>query len=91
MPNEIQEFKPPSGAQRFPDDAQWKNKFGVRSESSGKVYVVSQNKQTGKWGCSCPGYLIHRKCKHLVDGCGLSLLQIHGYAQLAEKKRDRMG
>ena len=58
----------PNGSQvpALPDNDQWTNRFEVRSESSGRVYVVSQNKKKRHWGCSCPGWRTHRKCKHLT-------------------------
>jgi hypothetical protein len=74
----------------LPDNGQWTNRFEIRSESSNRVYVVAQNKETGKWGCSCPGYCSKRKCKHLISGCGLSEGDIHGNARIAEKKREKM-
>jgi len=49
----------------LPDNAQWKHRMQIKSESSGRVYVVSQNKASGGWGCSCPGWITHRTCKHL--------------------------
>lgn len=74
----------PEGAIRLPDNDQWHNRFEIRSETSGRKYVIAQNKRTGQWGCSCPGYRIPkhgvRYCKHLQNGCGLSLAQIHGNA-----------
>ena len=48
------------------DNAQWENRFHVRSASSSRKYVVSQNKSKRHWGCSCRGWTIHRKCKHLT-------------------------
>jgi len=62
----------------LPSNAQWENRFEIRSESSNRVYIVAQNKKTGCWGCSCPGYLSHRRCKHLMNGCGLNESEIHG-------------
>lgn len=50
----------------LPDNTQWKNRFEINSASSDRVYVVAQNKNAGYWGCSCPGWRIHRKCKHLA-------------------------
>ena len=52
-------------ASDLPDNGQWTNRFEVRSESSGRVYVVAQHKAKRHWGCSCPGWRRHRKCKHL--------------------------
>lgn len=55
----------PPGATILEDNAQWKNRFEVRSETSDRVYIVSQNKARGHWGCSCPAWRTRRKCKHL--------------------------
>jgi len=49
----------------LPDNAQWKNRFEIRSASSNRVYIVSQNINKGHMGCSCPGWRRHRNCKHL--------------------------
>ncbi len=49
----------------LPDNDQWENRFEIRSESSNRIYVIAQNKKKRHWGCSCPGYKIHRRCKHL--------------------------
>lgn len=54
----------------LPNNDQWQYRFEVRSESSGRVYIVSQNIKRKHWGCSCPGYRRHRNCKHL-RACGL--------------------
>jgi len=47
------------------DDKVWENKFYVKSESSDRLYVVSQNIKKRHWGCSCPAYRTRRQCKHL--------------------------
>lgn len=73
----------PAGSKKLPDNGQWTNRFEIKSESSNRIYIVAQNKSSGQWGCSCPGYLTKRKCKHLTQGCGLSLSQIHGNGQIA--------
>jgi len=49
----------------LPDNSQWTNRFKIGSESSDRVYVISQNKSKRFWGCSCPAWRVHRKCKHL--------------------------
>ena len=49
----------------LPDNAQWKNRFEIKSESSNRIYVIAQRKTDSSWGCSCPGWKRHRTCKHL--------------------------
>ena len=51
---------------RLPDNAQWQNRFEIRSESSDRIYIVAQNKAKRHWACSCPGYRRFRHCKHLA-------------------------
>ena len=75
-------IKPPSNAISLPDNDQWDCRFQIKSESSNRLYIIARNKQTKKFGCSCPAYLTRRKCKHLIDGCGLSTSQIHGYGSI---------
>jgi len=61
----IAKVKPPSTAIMLPPNNQWTNRFKIVGES-GRFYIIAQNKKRGHWGCSCPGYLRHRKCKHLT-------------------------
>lgn len=49
----------------LPDGPQWVNRFQIKSSSSNRLYVISQHKTKRHWGCSCPAWLIRRKCKHL--------------------------
>ena len=49
----------------LPDNKLWKNRFEIRSASSDRVYIVSQNIAKGHMGCSCPGWRRYRTCKHL--------------------------
>lgn len=49
----------------MPDNAQWTNRMSIRSESSDRMYTVSQNKSGKFWGCSCMGWIRHKNCKHL--------------------------
>jgi hypothetical protein len=49
----------------LPDNDQWQFRFEIRSESSNRIYTVAQHKIKKYWGCSCPGWKIHRNCKHL--------------------------
>lgn len=50
----------------LPDKKLWTNRFEIRSESSNRVYIIAQHIEKQHWGCSCPGWKIHRKCKHLA-------------------------
>ena len=47
------------------DNDAWIHRTEVKSETSNRVYVVSQHAAKRFWGCSCPGWRAHRKCKHL--------------------------
>ena len=58
-------LRPPPGSEKLPDNGEWCNRFEIRSESSDRVYVVSQHKTKRHWGCSCPGWRSRRTCKHL--------------------------
>lgn len=49
----------------LPDNAQWTNRFEIKSESSNRLYVIAQHKAKKHWGCSCPSWRIRRTCKHL--------------------------
>jgi len=51
---------------RLPDNSQWTNRFKIKSASTNKVYIIAQNKARGHFGCSCPGWIYHRNCKHLA-------------------------
>jgi hypothetical protein len=43
----------------------WINRLEIKSESSNRLYIVSQHARKRYWGCSCPGWRAHRQCKHL--------------------------
>ena len=49
----------------LPDNDKWQNRFEVHSETSDRIYIIAQHKELKYWGCSCPGWKAHRKCKHL--------------------------
>jgi len=55
------------GSSLMPDNAQWTNRFTVKSTSSASVYVVAQRRTDAVWGCSCRGWTHYRHCKHLTD------------------------
>ena len=55
----------PEGSKRLPDEKEWTNRFEIKSESSNRVYIVSQHKTKRHWGCSCPAWRTRRMCKHL--------------------------
>jgi hypothetical protein len=55
----------PQNTPMLPDSKGWTNRFEIRSQSSGRVYIVAQRTGSRSWGCSCPGWLRYRKCKHL--------------------------
>lgn len=59
--------KLPSSTSFLPDNAQWTNRFEIRSESSNRLYTVAQHKSKRHWGCSCMGWIRHRRCKHLTS------------------------
>jgi len=46
---------------------QWINRTEIRSESSDRVYVVSQHAVMRHWACSCPSWRVRRRCKHLEE------------------------
>ena len=85
MTNAITIRRPP-GAMSLPDNGQWINRFQIHSETSNRVYIIAQNRSSGKFGCSCPAYITRRYCKHLLRGCGLPASQIHGYGQITCSK-----
>jgi len=58
------------GGRALEDNSTHTNRFEIASETSDRIYTVAQNKTTGEWGCSCPGWIIKkpgkpRTCKHL--------------------------
>lgn len=80
----------PKSAVALPDKGVWTNRFEIRSETSNRIYVIAQHKETGGYGCSCPSYCTRRKCKHLIRGCGLDESQIHGNAKLSYERKERL-
>lgn len=45
----------------------WINKTTINSETSNRVYTVSQHAEKRYWACSCPAWKTRRKCKHLAS------------------------
>ena len=74
----------PAGAVALEDNDQWEMRFEIRSAHSGRIYIISRNKKSQKWGCSCMGWKRWRTCTHLTDGCGLSLSEIHGNGAISD-------
>ena len=56
----------PPGSALLPDNAQYTNRFEIRSSSSDAIYTVAQSKTGRWWACSCPGWIRYKKCKHLA-------------------------
>jgi hypothetical protein len=79
----------PYGSISLPDNDQWDMRFEIRSESSGRIYIIARNKKSSKFACSCPGWKRWRVCKHLTEGCGLNFSQIHGHNLTDQRSRQR--
>ncbi len=77
----------PSHSAKLPDNNLWTNRFEIHSQTSNRVYIVAQNKQSGGFACSCPGWRTNRKCKHLV-AMGIPDKQMHGRTAFLLKKQD---
>lgn len=67
MANQLALIASLNGLTLLEDNAQWTNRFEIKSETSNRIYVISQNKKSKIWGCSCPGWITRRKCKHLFS------------------------
>lgn len=63
----VEEIATQIGSTLLPDSDRWTNRFQIRSESSDRLYIIAQQRADGEWGCSCPGWRHHRRCKHLTD------------------------
>jgi hypothetical protein len=62
----IPTIRKPPGSVALPNNAQWENRFEIRSETSGRIYIIAQNKTKRHFACSCPSWRTRRKCKHLT-------------------------
>ena len=67
FPGDVQAVASRIGSSLMPDNKQWMNRFTVKSQTSDRVYTVAQRRADGLWGCSCRGWITHRRCKHLDD------------------------
>lgn len=68
--NTVEQIATEIGSTLLPDNERWTNRFQVKSRTSNREYVIAQQRADGVWGCSCPGWTHHRKCKHLTDVLG---------------------
>ena len=59
---------------KLPDNAQYTNRFEIKSSSSNRVYIIAQHKTGRWWACSCPGWIRYKKCRHL-EALGLPCYQ----------------
>lgn len=65
--NAVGEIAAQIGSTLLPDNPQWTNRFQIKSGSSDRLYIIAQQRTDGVWGCSCPGWRHHRRCKHVAD------------------------
>lgn len=63
----VEEIAKQIGSELLPDNERWTNRFQIESSSSNRKYIIAQQRTDGEWGCSCPGWTHHRRCKHLTD------------------------
>ncbi len=67
MSSNLPVLKLPNNTPMLPNTNSWINRFEIHSETSNRIYVISQNKKRRHWGCSCPAYRTRRRCKHLEE------------------------
>jgi hypothetical protein len=65
MPHEL--ILRPKKSMMLPDEGFYINRFYVKSESSDRLYKVSQHKTGRWWACGCRGWIGHKHCKHLEE------------------------
>lgn len=63
----VEEIATQIGSTLLPDNERWTNRFQIKSRTSNSLYTIAQQRADGVWGCSCPGWTHHRRCKHLTD------------------------
>lgn len=66
-----------------PDADEWVNRVNITSDSGNK-YIVSQNRNDGRWACGCRGWTTRRFCKHL-DELGIKEPDSYGWKELQAK------
>ena len=55
----------------LPDNAQYTNRFEIKSQSSNRIYTMAMRKSDGVLTCDCPGWRnarhghLGRTCKHV--------------------------
>lgn len=59
----------------LPNNTLWQHRFTIKSSSSNRIYTIAQHIKGRYWGCDCPGWKRHRKCKHLNE-IGLPALMV---------------
>lgn len=77
--------KIPIDAIKEQDNTLYTNRFKIKSESSNRLYLVAQHKQSRKWTCSCTGWITRRYCKHLRS-FGIPESQSHQREEMERKR-----
>ncbi len=75
-------LRTPSDSKVLPDNAAYTNRFEIKSQTSGSVYIIAQSKKGRWWSCECPGWRRHRHCKHM-KAVGLPSGQVPFEARLS--------
>ena len=55
----------PPDSRLLPDTKTHVNRFEIKSETSGDIYIVAQNRSGRFWSCGCHGWIRWKHCKHL--------------------------
>lgn len=56
---DLQKYLQKAGINILPDSRGWINRFLIKGK-----YILAQRSTLSEWGCSCKGWLFHRKCYH---------------------------